>query len=225
LIACNILYEYNIWPKRQNVNALPKREQFEALVRETITSPGPLVIEVETLPLRIAPQLAKHNMEMLAQLADWAHEAAPGKVIGFYGTNTLCNVLPEDQAIAKELANHVHAFFPSLYTFDDNRAGSGEARPGGSTRARREETNLFLSLAAVPRWLGEGAVVCERRLLEISTGNSAALRPRCCVVESQPLRLGRKIRVVGRNAGVRDVAALEFRTAAWVKEQGMQSKL
>lgn len=101
LIACNILYEYNIWPKRQSVNALPKREEFEALVRETITSPGPLVIEVETLPLRITPELGKHNMEMLAQLADWAHEAAPGKVIGFFGTNTLSNVPPEDQAIAK----------------------------------------------------------------------------------------------------------------------------
>lgn len=63
-------------------------------------------------------------MEMLAKLADWAHQAVPGKVIGFYGTNTLSNVPPVNQANAKELANHVDAFFPSLYTFDDNRAGS-----------------------------------------------------------------------------------------------------
>jgi hypothetical protein len=136
LIACNILYQDKIWLNRQNMNVLPKQEEFEALVRETITSPGPLVIDVEIFPLRFAPEQARRNMEMLAKLADWAHEAAPGKVIGFFGANTLSNVPAENQAIAKELANHVDAFFPSLYTFDDNRAGWEKRAQAAQAEAR-----------------------------------------------------------------------------------------
>ena len=136
LIASNILYENQIWPKRQNMAVLPKREEFEALVRQAIVSPGPLVIEVESFPLRGTPEAARHNMEILAKLADWAHEAAPGKVIGFYGTNTLSDVLQPNQALAKELASHVDAFFPSLYTFDDSRANWEKRAVAAQTEAR-----------------------------------------------------------------------------------------
>ena len=55
-------------------------------------------------------------------LADWAHEAAPGKVIGFYGTKTLSHLDHSDLGYARELAQHVDAFFPSMYTFNDDRA-------------------------------------------------------------------------------------------------------
>jgi hypothetical protein len=55
-------------------------------------------------------------------LADWAREAAPGKIIGYYGTNTLTDIPQVDFTAARELARHVDAFFPPLYTFDDDRS-------------------------------------------------------------------------------------------------------
>jgi hypothetical protein len=61
-------------------------------------------------------------METLATLADWARAAAPGKVIGYYGTNTLSKVPPANLPLARELARHIDAFFPPMYTFDDDHA-------------------------------------------------------------------------------------------------------
>lgn len=122
LIGSNILYEDKIWPNKQGLGVLPNREAFEALVREHATNPGPLVMDIESVSLRVQVETARHNMETLAKLADWAHQAVPGKAIGFYGTNTLSNILPANQSVARDLASHVDAFFPSMYTYDDNRA-------------------------------------------------------------------------------------------------------
>ncbi|MGB7848825.1 MAG: hypothetical protein WBL63_24650 [Candidatus Acidiferrum sp.] len=140
LIASNILYEKKIWPNRQNAGTLPNQEEFKALVRATIPDPGPLVIDIESLPLRGTPEAARHNTEILSKLADWAHEAAPGKVVGYNGTNTLSNVPPPNQAFAKELASHVDAFFPSLYTFDDNREGWEKRAQAAQAEARALDT-------------------------------------------------------------------------------------
>jgi hypothetical protein len=122
LIAANILYENKIWPPGEAFGALPSRNAFQAIVRSHIANSGPLVIDIEKLPLKGSPEAARHNAETLAKLADWAHEAAPGKVIGFYGTNTLSRVSPSNLPDARQLARHVDAFFPSMYTFDDDRA-------------------------------------------------------------------------------------------------------
>ena len=122
LVASNILYEGEIWPHGENYGVLPGRSAFEALVRLHVANPGPLVLDIEKLPLKGPPEVARHNLEVLATLADWAHQAAPGKVIGYYGTNTLSRVAPPDVSYARELARHVDAFFPSMYTFDDDRA-------------------------------------------------------------------------------------------------------
>jgi hypothetical protein len=67
-------------------------------------------------------EAARRNLETLATLADLAYGSAPGKIIGFYGTNTLSKVPPADLPYARELAGHVAAFFPPMYTFDDERA-------------------------------------------------------------------------------------------------------
>jgi hypothetical protein len=122
LQASNILYENLIWPDKKELGILPNRNAFAALVRSHIANPGPLVIDIEQLPLKGSSEAARHNMEILATLADWAHEAAPGKVIGYYGTNTLTKVPPSNLALARELARHVDAFFPPMYTFDDDHA-------------------------------------------------------------------------------------------------------
>jgi hypothetical protein len=121
LLVSNILYENKIWPNDENYGKLPDKKAFETLVRQHISNPGPLVIDIEKLPLKGSPEIAHQHMEVLATLAVWAHEAAPGKTIGFYGTNTLSKVASADFGYAHELARHVDAFFPPLYTFDDNR--------------------------------------------------------------------------------------------------------
>lgn len=121
LAVSNILYENKIWPNEQDYGRLPNRSAFVALVRSHIENPGPLVIDIEKMPLKGSVEVVRHNAETLATLADWAHAAAPGKVIGFYGTNTLSKVPPENLSSARELARHVDAFFPPVYTFDDDR--------------------------------------------------------------------------------------------------------
>jgi hypothetical protein len=122
LIPSNVIYENKIWPNHQTFGTLPDHESFLALVRSTNVNPGPLVIDIESLSLRFAPDAARRNAELLAKLADWAREGAPGKIIGFYGTNTLSDIPESNFAAARELAAHVDAFFPPMYTFDDNRA-------------------------------------------------------------------------------------------------------
>lgn len=120
LIISNILYEGSIWPHHKNEGKLQDRNAYRKLVRSHNKNPGPLVIDIELLPVK-GPH-AKANMEMLATLADWAREDAPGKIIGFYGTGTLTKVPTVDLPLARELAKHVDAFFPPMYTFDDDRA-------------------------------------------------------------------------------------------------------
>jgi len=136
LVLSNILYEGLIWPYGQKFGVLPDRSAFEAIVRAHSTNPGPLVIDIEKLPLKGSPDAARKHLETLATLADWAHEAAPGKVIGFYGTNTLSHIAPSDLTYARELARHVDAFFPPMYTFDDDRAAWAKRAQASAAEAR-----------------------------------------------------------------------------------------
>jgi hypothetical protein len=121
LVPSNILYENKIWPNPRDVGELPKRDAFLDLVRKAIANPGPLVLDIEEVSLRTPSEVARHNAMTLATLADWAHEVAPGKIIGYYGTNTLTDIPQSNFAAAQGLARHVDAFFPPLYTFDDDR--------------------------------------------------------------------------------------------------------
>ncbi len=136
LVGSNILYENVIWARREDFGSPPSRSAFEAIVRQHIANPGPLVIDIEQLPLKGAPQTARRNMETLAELADWARAAAPGKLIGFYGTNTLSRVPPVALPLARELARHVDAFFPPMYTFDDDRAAWEKRAQASAAEAR-----------------------------------------------------------------------------------------
>jgi hypothetical protein len=120
LVGSNILYESEIWPRGKDYGVLPERSEFEALVRSHVANPGPLVLDIEKLPLSGSD--ARKHLEVLATLADWAHHAVPHRIIGYYGTNTIPQVAPNsDRAYAIELTRHVDAFFPSMYTFDDDR--------------------------------------------------------------------------------------------------------
>src|SRR5215470_6892650 len=135
-VVSNILYEGVIWPHKINYGVLPDRRYFEKLVREHVANPGPLVIDIEELPLHGSPDVVSQHLQVLSTLADWARAAAPGKVIGYYGTNTLTRVAPADMQYARELAKHVDAFFPPAYTFDDDRAKWQQRAQDASAEAR-----------------------------------------------------------------------------------------
>jgi len=109
-----------------------------------MSSPGPIVLDIEKLPLKGSPDIVSQHLQVLATLADWTRADAPGKAVGYYGYNTLTGVPPEDRTYAQQLARHVDAFFPSMYTFDDNRGA-------WATRATNE--------AAEDRSLGPGKPV------------------------------------------------------------------
>jgi hypothetical protein len=100
--------------------ALPPRAAYENLVRRTAAGPGPIVLDFETLYLRGSSAVAHRRFQKLQTLLAWAHQAAPGRVIGYYGVlgNTASRYLP----LERRLAVHEDALFPSLYTFGDDLA-------------------------------------------------------------------------------------------------------
>jgi hypothetical protein len=99
LTHCNIIYD--VHPK-------PGHMPDEQTVKDEVTkklkdTPGPLVFDIED----------SNDWSAFVTLVKWTHEAVPGSVVGFYGHGTETD----------ELAKAVDAFFPSDYTFSDNRAG------------------------------------------------------------------------------------------------------
>jgi hypothetical protein len=121
LIASNLIDEGLIWPHGQNYGALPSRAAFGAIVAGHKANPGPIVLDIEKLPLKGSSSTIRQHVHVLATLADWTRTDAAGKTVGYYGYNTLSGVPPANRPYAQELARHVDAFFPSMYTFDDNR--------------------------------------------------------------------------------------------------------
>ena len=109
---------------------------FPAAVRGrmALLAPGPLTVAA----------VGARNLHVLATLADWTRADAAGKIVGYYGYNTLTGVPPANRSYAQQLARRVDAFFPSMYTFDDNQAA-------WATRAQTE--------AAEDRALAAGKLV------------------------------------------------------------------
>jgi hypothetical protein len=120
LIPSNIIDEGHIWPHGQNYGVLPNRSSFDAIVAAHMADPGPIVLDIEKLPLKGSPGTIRQHLQVLATLADWTRADAPGKPVGYYGYNTLTGVPPVNRSYALELAGHVDAFFPSMYTFNDD---------------------------------------------------------------------------------------------------------
>ena len=85
LIPSNIIDDAHIWPHGQNYGALPSRGVFDALVAANNTNPGPIVLDIEKLPLKGSPSTIQQHLQVLATLADWTRADAPGKTVGYYG--------------------------------------------------------------------------------------------------------------------------------------------
>jgi hypothetical protein len=130
-VRANLVYETRVaalggqstdtsTPKTRTELALPPQDAYEQLIRDHSGSPGPIILDFESLYLRGSPDTAQRHFDKLSTLLAWAHRAAPAKMIGFYGI--LGSTAPEFQPLARQLAAHEDAFFPSLYTRDDDRA-------------------------------------------------------------------------------------------------------
>lgn len=100
--------------------ALPPKADYEAYIQRTATNPGPVVLDFETLYLKGRRSIAERHFQKLRQLLRWAHEAVPGRVVGYYGV--LGNTSPQYFSLERRLAEGEDALFPSLYTFSDNRS-------------------------------------------------------------------------------------------------------
>ena len=119
-IKSNILYEDAASARAIAVGRVPDQTRFAINVAEHDQYPGPLVLDFEDLYLTGSPAIAAYHLQVLTLLARWAHHAAPGKIIGFYGL--LDHTDRSYLALARELVPLEDAFFPSLYTFNDSRS-------------------------------------------------------------------------------------------------------
>ena len=174
LIPSNIIDDAHIWPHGQNYGVLPSRSVFDALVAANNTNPGPTVLDTEKLPLKGSPSTIQRHLQVLATLADWTRADAPGKTVGYYGYHTLTGVPPASRSYAQQLARHVDAFFPSMYTFDDDQAA-------WATRAATEAAEDRALAAGKPVFFtsGRNTMTARRSSLNISTpptGNFSSTR-------------------------------------------------
>src|SRR5271169_7079853 len=61
LIPSNIIDEGQIWPHGQNYGVLPSRNAFDATVAANMANPGPIVLDIEKLPLKGAPETIRQH--------------------------------------------------------------------------------------------------------------------------------------------------------------------
>jgi len=122
LLGANIVYSADLWPAGSDPAALPDRTTVQAAVSARLTRPGPLVLDVEDLPLAGPTAVINAHLGILETVLAWARAVAVGRTVGYYGYHTLSGVAPAGLAAARQLAARVDAFYPSMYTFDDDEA-------------------------------------------------------------------------------------------------------
>jgi hypothetical protein len=98
---------------------LPPKDVYEQMIRQHIANPGPLVLDFETLYLTGSPEDAKRHFDKLSTLLAWTHEVAPSKPVGFFGL--LGHTQKAYYSLARTLAKGEDAFFPTLYTYNDDQ--------------------------------------------------------------------------------------------------------
>ncbi|MEN6451431.1 MAG: hypothetical protein ABFC96_13140 [Thermoguttaceae bacterium] len=118
---------------------LPDKSDFiEAVRRHTAKRNGPIVMDIEGVQLSGDPKIVKPRFRLFVTLVKWAKEAAPDRIVGYYGHGLFPEKpSPQYAAEAKELADTVDAFFPSMYVFNDNREAWRKKLVGLVAEARK----------------------------------------------------------------------------------------
>jgi hypothetical protein len=122
IIASSVVYENAELKAAIAAGQLPDETTFKAKVQKLAANhPGPVVIDIEYAYLSpnttTTDAEVKQHFRLFITLAQWAHAAAPGHLVGYYGHG----LFPEEPgkqyaAETKELLANLDAFFPSLYT-------------------------------------------------------------------------------------------------------------
>ena len=101
---------------------LPDKDKFLALIRNHAEkNPGPICMDFEKIFLK-DKRTVKKRVHVFVTLAQWAKEAAPGRLVGYWGEGG-DRLFPEDPGKNREevkpLTEAVTAFFPNFYVWHD----------------------------------------------------------------------------------------------------------
>jgi hypothetical protein len=125
LVPNCVIYGTHAWKKLIEAGQMPDEAAYKELVRKSAAGqPGPIVIDVEYVFLSrtkgTTDEQVKQHFELFIKLAQWAHEAAPGHLVGYYGHGLFPEEPGPEYAVeTKRLLAAVDAFFPSLYVYGD----------------------------------------------------------------------------------------------------------
>lgn len=121
LIPSSVIYKRGEMKSAIAAGRMPDEAVFKETVRKRVAGrPGPVVIDIERLYLSqthgTTDEEVRFHFKLFITLAQWAHEAAPGHLVGYYGHG----LFPEEPgkeyaAETRDLIAAVDAFFPSMY--------------------------------------------------------------------------------------------------------------
>ncbi|HEY4414351.1 MAG TPA: hypothetical protein VGO57_01565 [Verrucomicrobiae bacterium] len=134
IIPSCVVYETKELKDAVASGQLPDEATFKEKIR-TLSSghPGPIVIDIEYAYLSKVKKTTdadvRNHFKLFITLAHWAHEAAPGHLVGYYGHG----LFPEEPgkeyaAETKELLGAMDAFFPSLYSHGNQSPAQWKAK-------------------------------------------------------------------------------------------------
>ena len=130
---------------------LPDKDSVQRVARQIESTTSRVVIDIEHWPLKGDPSLVQESLSKYMTVLHWFKEAAPGLLVGYYGTPPLRDywrainppthkerqALTEDNDRLKPLAEAVDILFPSLYTFYTDQGGWVRYAYGQIAEARR----------------------------------------------------------------------------------------
>ena len=104
---------------------VPDEEAFKEAVHKLAAHPRLLILDIEYVPLSGSNRTeVDSHFRLFINLVKWAHEAAPGHPVGYYGHGLFPEQPGKEYAAeTQELIAAVDAFCPSMYNFDDNQKG------------------------------------------------------------------------------------------------------
>ncbi len=144
LIPSCVIGERADWKKAISAGQLPDEASFKEAVKSSAAGcPGPVVIDIEYVYLSnthgTTDAAVSNHFKLFITLARWAHEAAPGHIVGYYGHG----LFPEEPGIqytaqASELLSAVDAFFPSMYVYGNETPAQWKTKLQSLVQKARE---------------------------------------------------------------------------------------
>lgn len=130
---------------------LPPKEKVQQVAREAVVKASLAFLDIEHWPQKGSLATVADSVNKYVQVAQWFREAAPGIALGYYGIPPVQDYWRaidsassadyvswmSDNDRLRPLADTVDIFFPSLYTFYDDREGWRRQAIAQITEARR----------------------------------------------------------------------------------------